>query len=291
MFYGSLTALVTPFKGNMLDEKALRAFVRWQLNEGTHGLVPCGTTGEAPVLSEGERRRITEICIEEAAGNIPVIVGAGSNVTDKSCAMAAKAKVLGADAVLVASPYYNKPSQEGLYAHFAAIAEIGIPVILYNIPGRSVVDISLQTLQRLAQLEMVVGIKDATTDIGRVADQRAIGGAEFSHLSGDDFTALGFAAHGGQGCISVTSNVAPKLCAQLQNALREKDFTRACTINDALQPLHHALFADASPAPAKFALRVMGMMENELRLPLTPANESAQSAVKQALEALELWGK
>ncbi|MDQ7018525.1 MAG: 4-hydroxy-tetrahydrodipicolinate synthase [Robiginitomaculum sp.] len=289
MFYGSITALVTPFDGVSLDETGFRAFVKWQLEQGTHGLVPGGTTGEAPVLSDAERRRIIEICLEEAGENIPVIAGAGSNVTAKSCAMAKEAKALGAHAVLVATPYYNKPSQEGLYAHFAAIAEVGIPVILYNVPGRSVVDISVQTMGRLAALEMIVGVKDATADMGRIADQRAQCGADFVQLSGDDFSALGFAAHGGQGCISVTSNVAPGLCAQMQNALRNQDYTRACAINDALQILHRALFADANPAPVKYALSKMGMIQPTLRLPMTEASESARQAVRAALKALEGW--
>lgn len=290
MFYGSITALVTPFDGGTLDEAAFRAFVRWQLAEGTQGLVPGGTTGEAPVLTAVERRRIIEICVAETAGKIPVIAGAGSNVTAKSCVMAQEAKILGADAVLVAAPYYNKPSQEGLYAHFAAIAEIGIPVILYNVPGRTVVDISVQTMSRLARLDMVVGVKDATADLGRIADQRARCGTGFIQLSGDDFTAPGFAAHGGQGCISVASNVAPRLCADMQNALRDGDFTRACQINDDLQPLTHALFADASPAPAKYALSLMGMMKPDLRLPLTDANVNARNAVVGALKSLGIRG-
>ncbi len=289
MFYGSITALVTPFDGNSFDEAAFRSLVRWQLDEGTHGLVPCGTTGEAPVLNDDERRHVIEICVAEATGKIPVIAGAGSNITAKSCAMAVEAKAIGADAVLVAAPYYNKPSQEGLYAHFAAIAEIGIPVILYNIPGRSVVDISVETMARLARLEMIVGVKDATTDIGRVADQRARCGTDFIQLSGDDYTALGFAAHGGKGCISVVSNVAPRLCADMQNALHGGDFAKACLINDALQPLIHALFADASPAPVKYALSKWGMIKNDLRLPLTSANETACKAVDKALTSLEGW--
>ncbi len=291
MFYGSITALVTPFHDNSLDESAFREFVRWQLAQGTHGLVPGGTTGEAPVLSAAERRRIIEICLEESGGKAPVIAGAGSNVTAKSCTMAAEAKELGADAVLVAAPYYNKPSQEGLYAHFAAIADIGIPVILYNVPGRTVVEISVDTMARLAQLEMIIGVKDATADMGRIADQRMQCGADFILLSGDDFSAPGFAAYGGQGCISVTANVAPRLCAQLHNALRAGDFSTARTINEALQPLHRALFADASPAPAKYALSHMGKMRDELRLPMTCANEAAQQAVREALALLEGRGQ
>jgi 4-hydroxy-tetrahydrodipicolinate synthase len=289
MFYGSITALVTPFDGETLDETGFRAFVKWQIEQGTHGLVPGGTTGEAPVLNDAERRRIIEICLEEAGDNIPVIAGAGSSVTAKSCTMAKDAKALGADAVLVAAPYYNKPSQEGIYAHFAAIAEVGIPVILYNVPGRTAVDISVQTMGRLAALEMIVGVKDATADMGRIADQRAECGADFVQLSGDDFSALGFAAHGGKGCISVTSNVAPGLCAQMQNALKNNDYDKACAINDALQILHRALFADANPAPVKYALSTMGMIQPTLRLPMTEASESARKAVREALKSLEGW--
>jgi 4-hydroxy-tetrahydrodipicolinate synthase len=290
MFTGSITALVTPFRKGALDDAAFRAFVRWQIGEGTHGLVPGGTTGETSALSETERQHITQICLEEASGKIPVIVGAGSNVTAKACAMAKDAKAQGADAVLVAAPYYNKPSQEGLYAHYLAIADVGIPVIIYNVPGRSVVDVSVQTMARLSKHEMIVGVKDATADMGRIADQRAQCGAAFTQLSGDDFSALGFAAHGGSGCISVTSNVAPALCAQMQNALKKQDIVKANAINDRLQTLHRALFTDASPAPAKYALSKMGMMRNELRLPLTPANMAAQKAIEEAMAVLGIGG-
>ncbi len=286
MFSGSITALVTPFKDGRVDEMAFRAFVKWQIAQGTHGLVPCGTTGEAPVLSAAEHARLIEICVEEANGQIPVIAGAGSNVTAHAQAMTRAAKENGADAVLVCAPYYNKPSQEGLYAHFCAIADEGLPVILYNVPGRTVVDISTQTMGRLARHEMIVGVKDATGDMGRVADQRAHCGDDFIQLSGDDFSALGFAAHGGKGCISVTSNVAPALCAAMQNALRDGRFEAAKSINQRLQPLHRALFIDASPAPAKYALSLMGKMGPSPRLPLVEANAQAKAAVKTALEGL-----
>jgi 4-hydroxy-tetrahydrodipicolinate synthase len=291
MFYGSLTALITPFKGDGIDASAFRSFVQWQIAEGTHGLVPCGTTGEAPVLGDNEHRQLVEICLEEAAGKIPVIAGAGSSITAKSCALAQTAKDLGADAVLVSTPSYNKPSQEGIYAHFMAIADVGLPVVLYNVPGRSVIDISVETMGRLSAHEMIIGVKDATADMGRIADQRVACGANFVQLSGDDFSALGFAAYGGQGCISVTSNVAPKLCADMQNALRGGEFQKACAINDALQILHRALFADASPAPAKYALSRMGMINPDLRLPMVEANAQARQAVRSALKSLESWGQ
>ncbi len=286
MLHGSLTALASPFSNGALDEASFRAFVQWQLSEGTHGLVPCGTTGEAPALTGPERVRLIEICLEEAQGKAPVIAGAGSNVTKHACTMAEEAKALGADAILVAAPYYNKPSQEGLYAHYAAIAQIGIPIVVYNVPGRTIVDISVETMARLANLEMVIGVKDATGDIGRVADQKAACDPDFVLLSGDDFSALGFAAHGGTGCISVTANVAPRLCAQMQEAMRSGDYAKARVINDALQPLHRALFRDASPAPTKYALATMGKMSTELRLPLVEANAAAQKAVDDALTAL-----
>ncbi len=291
MFYGSIPALVSPFRDGALDEPAFRALVRWQIESGSHGLAPAGTTGEAPALNAAEHRRVIEICVEEAKGKIPVIAGCGSNVTTKACALAEAAKAAGADAVLVAAPYYNKPSQEGIYAHYAALAQIGIPVIVYNIPGRSVIDINVQTLARLARLDMIAGLKDATADLGRVADQRQQCGANFVQLSGDDLSALGFAAHGGAGCISVTANVAPALCAQMHEALARADFTTACALNDALQPLHRALFADASPAPAKYALSLLGKCAPEVRLPLTPACDAARKAVEQALAALDLWSR
>jgi len=291
MFYGSIPALVSPFRDDALDEDAFGALVRWQIACGSHGLAPAGTTGEAPALSAAEHRRVIEICVAEANGKIPVIAGCGANITTKACVLAETAKAAGADAVLVAAPYYNKPSQEGIYAHYAALAQIGIPVILYNIPGRSVIDISVDTMARLAKLEMIAGLKDATADLGRVADQRAQCGANFVQLSGDDLSALGFAAHGGAGCISVTANVAPALCAQMQDALARGDFTVACALNDALQPLHRALFADASPAPAKYALSLLGRCTPDLRLPLTPANDSARKAVENALSGLDLWSR
>ena len=291
MFYGSIPALVSPMRDGALDEDAFVKLVRWQIEAGSHGLVPAGTTGEAPALSAAEHRRVIEICVAESGGKIPVIAGAGANVTAKACALAQSAKAAGADAVLVSAPYYNKPSQDGLYAHFAAVAEVGIAVILYNVPGRTVVSIDVDTMARLSRLEMICGLKDATGDLGRVAEQRRACGPGFIQLSGDDFSALGFAAHGGRGCISVTANVAPHLCAQMQNALFEGDFTTACALNDALAPLHRALFADASPAPTKYALSLLGHCRNELRLPLTPASARARQAVEDALTGLDLWSR
>ncbi|MBV1698026.1 MAG: 4-hydroxy-tetrahydrodipicolinate synthase [Hyphomicrobiales bacterium] len=283
-FRGSFTALVTPFKNGSLDEKAFRELVAWQIAEGTQGLVPVGTTGESPTLSHGEHRQVVEWCVEEARGRVPVVAGAGSNSTKEAVDLARHAEECGADAVLVVTPYYNKPTQEGLYQHFKAINDaIGIPIIVYNIPPRSVIDLSVDTMKRLFELPNIAGVKDATANMTRVTQQRAAMGEDFNQLSGEDITALGFMAHGGHGCISVTSNVAPRLCAEFQAACLKGDFAAALKLQDKLAPLHINLFIEASPAPIKYALSLIGKCANTLRLPMVPASERAQVAVRQAM--------
>ena len=283
-FRGSFTALVTPFKNGSIDEKAFRELVSWQIAEGTQGLVPVGTTGESPTLSPDEHCQVVEWCVEEAHGRVPVLAGAGSNSTKEAIALARHAEQCGADAVLVVTPYYNKPTQEGLYQHFKAINDaIGIPIIVYNIPPRSVIDMSVDTMQRLFELPNIAGVKDATANMTRVTQQRAAMGEDFNQLSGEDITALGFMAHGGHGCISVTSNVAPRLCAEFQAACLKRDFATALTLQDKLAPLHINLFIEASPAPVKYALSLIGKCANTLRLPMVPASERAQIAVRQAM--------
>ena len=257
-FRGSFTALVTPFSNGALDEKAFRGLVDWQIAEGTSGLVPVGTTGESPTLSHDEHGQIVQWCIEQAKGRVPVIAGAGSNSTKEAIELARHAQQSGADAVLVVTPYYNKPTQEGMYQHFKAINDaIGIPIIIYNIPARSVIDMSVETMKRLFELENIAGVKDATANVVRVSQQRAAMGEGFNQLSGEDATALGFMAHGGHGCISVTSNVAPRLCAEFQNACLKGDYAAALKLQDKLMPLHTALFIETNPAPAKYALSVL----------------------------------
>ncbi len=284
MIKGSITALVTPFKDGLVDEKAFQDFIEWQIDSGTHGLVPCGTTGESPTLTDKEHRRVIELCVEAAAGRVPVIAGAGSNETRVSIAYAQKAKDVGADAALVVTPYYNKPSQEGIYQHFKAISEaVDIPIVVYNIPGRSIVDITNDTMGRLSKLPTVIGCKDATGDVTRVAGLIERCGEDFIQLSGDDPSSLGHAAHGGKGCISVGSNVAPKTYAEFHNLMLAKDFVAAQAINQKLHRLHQDLFIDPSPAPTKYALSLFGKMEPDVRLPITLCRESTKDAVKAAM--------
>jgi len=285
MVKGSITALVTPFTRDGLDEQAYQDFIEWQIASGTHGLVPCGTTGESATLSDKEHRRVIELCVEAAAGRVPVIAGAGSNETTVSIAYAKKAKDVGADAALVVTPYYNKPSQEGIYQHFKAISgAVDIPIVVYNIPGRSVVDITNDTMARLSQLPTVIGCKDATGDLTRVAGLNERCGEGFIQLSGDDPSSLGHAAHGGKGCISVGSNVAPAIYAEFHNLLMAKDFVGALAINQKLHRLHQDLFLDPSPAPAKYALSLLGKMGTHVRLPITPCREETKKAVKSAMK-------
>jgi 4-hydroxy-tetrahydrodipicolinate synthase len=283
-FRGSFTALVTPFKNGSVDEKAFRDIVDWQISEGTNGLVPVGTTGESPTLSHDEHKQVVEWCIDQADGRVPVIAGSGSNSTAEAIELSRHAEEAGADAVLIVTPYYNKPTQEGLYQHYKAINDaIGIPIIIYNIPGRSIVDMSVETMARLYELKNIAGVKDATANMARVSQQRAAMGPEFNQLSGEDITALGFMVHGGHGCISVTSNVAPRLCAEFQAACLKGNFAAALKLQDKLTPLHINLFVETSPAPIKYAMSLIGKCANTVRLPMVPASEKAQTAVRQAM--------
>ncbi len=286
MFKGSMTALVTPFnEDGSLDEAGFRALVDWQIAEGSHGLVPVGTTGESPTLTHAEHKRVVEICVEVAAGRVPVMAGAGSNNTVEAVDLARFAQGAGADGVLVVTPYYNKPNQRGLYAHYAAIARaVDLPIVIYNIPPRSIIDMSVDTMARLAkEFPNIVGVKDATAKIDRVSEQRQAIGPDFIQLSGEDATALGFNAHGGHGCISVTANVAPRLCAQFQTACLAGDFATALTYQDKLMPLHKAMFIEPNPGGPKYALERLGKIRNNLRSPLLPIERQTEEAIDAAL--------
>lgn len=288
-FRGSITALVTPFRNGAVDEKAFRALIDRQIVEGSHGLVPCGSTGESPTISHEEHRRVIDICVETAAGRVPVIAGAGSNSTEEALGLARHAEEAGADAVLCATGYYNKPSQAGLYAHFKALNDaLSIPIVIYNVPGRTVVNIAVKTLGELSKLPNIVGVKDATGDLARVALQRGACGADFIQVSGEDMTAVGFNAMGGTGCISVTSNVAPRLCAQMQEATLSGDHEAAVALQDRLWPLHEALFADTNPAPVKYALSRLGLCTADVRLPMAECSDAAREKVDAALAGLGL---
>jgi len=283
-FSGSYTALVTPFRNGEVDEAAFRKLVDWQITEGTHGLVPVGTTGESPTLSHDEHKRVVEACIKEAKGRVPVIAGAGSNNTIEAVDFARHAEKAGADAVLVVTPYYNKPGQEGLYQHYKAINDaIGIPIFIYNIPPRSVIDMSVDTMKRLYELKNIAGVKDATANLARVSLQREAMGPDFIQLSGEDATALGFMAHGGHGCISVSSNVAPRLCAEFQTACLKGDYASALKIQDRLMPLHTALFIETNPSGPKFALSQLGMIGEDVRLPMVPLTAPTRATIHQAM--------
>ncbi|MDL2339969.1 MAG: 4-hydroxy-tetrahydrodipicolinate synthase [Pseudomonadota bacterium] len=284
MFFGSIPALVTPFAAGRVDEALFRAFVAWQVAEGSNGLVPCGTTGEAATLTDAEHRRLIEIAVEGAAGKVPVIAGCGSNSTAHAIALTRAAKEAGADAALHVPPYYNRPNQDGIYAHLAAVAGEGIPIVLYNVPARTITDIAVETMAKLAKLPNVVGVKDATGNLARVSAQREACGPDFVQLSGNDDMALGFNAMGGVGCISVTANVAPRLCSEFQKATREQRWDDALALQDRLYPLHAALFTDASPGPVKYALnRVRPDFPADLRLPMTEASAASKKAVDAAL--------
>jgi len=283
-YRGSFTALVTPFKNGSVDEKAFRGLVNWQIAEGTNGLVPVGTTGESPTLSHDEHKKVVEWCVEEAKGRVPVVAGAGSNSTDEAIDLSRHAEKAGADGVLIVTPYYNKPTQEGLYQHFKAINDaIGIPIIIYNIPARSVIDMSVDTMARLFELKNIAGVKDATANVVRVSQQRAKLGPDFNQMSGEDGSILGFMAHGGHGCISVTSNVAPRLCAEFQGACQRGDYAAALTLHDKLFPLHSNLFVETNPSPAKYALSVLGKCEETVRLPMVPLAEKSRALVREAM--------
>lgn len=285
MFSGSIPALVTPFRDGLIDEPAFRRLVDWQIAQGSSALVPCGTTGESATLSYEEHYRVIEICIEQSAGRVPVIAGCGSNDTATAVRHMQFSKAAGASAALVVAPYYNRPSQEGIYAHYAYLAaQNELPIIVYNVPARTVTDIQPETLTRLAKIPSIIGIKDASGVISRVTAHRLGCGADFCQLSGNDDMALAFNALGGVGCISVTANVAPKLCAEFQAAFAGGDWERAQAINDRLFPLHTALFTDASPGPVKYALsRVFDNVTEDMRLPLTPCSPASRNAVDKAL--------
>ncbi|MFM9847751.1 MAG: 4-hydroxy-tetrahydrodipicolinate synthase [Hyphomicrobiaceae bacterium] len=284
MFKGSFTALITPFKNGKVDDQAFTRLVEWQIDEGTHGLVPVGTTGECPTLSHDEHKHVVELCIKAARKRVPVIAGAGSNSTAEAIDFTRHAKKAGADAVLHVTGYYNKPTQEGLYQHFKAINDaVDIPIFLYNVPPRTIVDISVATIGRCAKLQNVVGIKDATANVSRVTLQRLACGNDFVQLSGEDATALGFNVHGGVGCISVTSNVAPRLCSEFQSACMKGDWKTAREIQERLMPLHDALFCETSPGPVKYAASRLGICSAETRLPLVPIAEESKKKVDAAL--------
>ncbi len=283
MFRGSITALVTPFDGARVDEKSFQSLCDWQIKSGTKGLVPVGTTGESPTLSHPEHDRVVELCIEVAKGRVPVMAGTGSNNTMEAIRLTEHAKKAGADAVLIAMPYYNKPTQEGMYAHYKAIHDaVEIPIYIYNIPGRSIVDMTPETMGRLAKLPNIVGVKDATGDVSRVTLQRLHCGTDFNQLSGEDGTAVGFNAQGGNGCISVTANVAPDLVSAMQEATLAGDYKKAVDLQDRLMPLHRALFLESSPAPTKYALSLLGKCREDIRLPLIPV---VKDETKRAIEA------
>jgi 4-hydroxy-tetrahydrodipicolinate synthase len=289
MFHGSIVALVTPFRNGTLDEQAFQSLVEWHLREGTRGFVPVGTTGESPTLSHPEHERVVELCVEAAGRRVPVIAGTGSNSTEEAISLTRHAKRAGADAALVVTPYYNKPTQDGLYAHYRAIHDaVDLPIVIYNIPGRSVVDMAPETMARLAKLPNVVGVKDSTADIVRPLATHAACGPEFCQLSGEDANVLAFLAHGGHGCISVTANVAPRLCAQVHEAWRAGRPDEALALHRRLLPLHQALFCETSPAPAKHALSRLGRCAGELRLPLVEIGERSRAKVDAALAAVGL---
>ena len=286
MLRGSLVALITPFRNGEVDDKAFQSFVAWQIEQGTHGVVPCGTTGESPTLSHAEHKRVVELCVEVAKGRVPVVAGSGSNSTEEAIDLTQHAKKAGADAALVVTPYYNKPTQEGLYQHYKAINDaVDLPIIIYNIPARCVIDMSVATMARLAKLPNIVGVKDATNDLARPLRTRAAIGAEFAMLSGEDVTTMAFMAQGGDGCISVTANVAPRACADMHEAWQRGDTAAAMKINARLGPLHDALFVETSPAPVKYACSLIGKSSPEVRLPLVAASSNAQETVRTAMRS------
>jgi 4-hydroxy-tetrahydrodipicolinate synthase len=292
MFKGSITALATPFKNGKVDESAFQKFVAWQIAEGINGVVPCGTTGESPTLTHDEHKRVVELCIEVAKGKVPVIAGTGSNSTDEAIDLTRHAEKAGADAALVVLPYYNKPTPEGQYQHFKAIHDAtNIPIVIYNVPPRSVVDMSVETMARCAKLPRIVGVKDATADLARPIRTRIAIGKDFCQLSGEDATALPFLIQGGHGCISVTSNAAPKLTSEMHAAWQKGDIDGAMAINEKLMPINDAMFCETSPGPVKFALSLLGHGTSELRLPLAPIAEASRAKVEAAMKKVGLIGQ
>lgn len=290
MFKGSIVALITPMRADgSVDDAAFSRFVEWQIAQGTAGLVPCGTTGESPTLTHDEHQRAIQIVVEAAAGRVPVIAGAGSNSTAEAVSLVKHAKRLGADAVMAVTPYYNKPSQEGLFLHFSALADAAdLPLIIYNIPSRSVIDMSVETMARLAQHPNIVGVKDATANLARPLHTRRACGAAFCQLSGEDHTVLPFLAAGGHGCISVTANVAPRQCANLHRAWSEGRIAEAIALQDALLPLHDAMFCESNPGPVKYAASLLGQTHDHCRLPLAPISDAARARVRAAMTETRL---
>lgn len=289
MFNGAHTALITPFKGGQIDEESFRSFIDFQISEGIHGLVPVGTTGESPTLSHEEHKLAVELCVQQADKRVPIIAGTGSNNTEEAIDLTRHAESAGADAALVVTPYYNKPTQKGLYSHFEAISKsTKLPIIIYNIPGRSIVDMSTETMKSLFKIENIVGVKDATSNIPRVYESKTVIGENFNQLTGDDATTLAFMTYGGHGSISVTSNIAPKLCSQFMQLCLSKDFAEAAKINDKLMPLHHALFVESSPGPVKYAASKLGLCSEEIRLPLTLISDETKVLVDKALKHASL---
>ena len=289
MFSGSITALITPFRDGKVDEKPFQEFVDWQIQEGSNGVVPVGTTGESPTLNHDEHKRVVALCLEVAKDKVPVIAGTGSNSTAEAIDLTRHAKEAGADAALIVTPYYNKPTQEGLYRHYEAIATaVDIAIIIYNIPGRSIVDMSVDTMARLARLPNIVGVKDATADLARPLATRMAIGPDFCQLSGEDATIAAFLGQGGHGCISVTSNVAPRLCSDLHKAWRARNYDKFAEIRDRLMPLHAALFCESSPGPVKYAASLLGKCTAETRLPLAPIAESSRARVDEAMRRVGL---
>jgi 4-hydroxy-tetrahydrodipicolinate synthase len=289
MFKGSFVALITPFQDGKVDEAAFQELVSWQVDQGTHGLVPCGTTGESPALADDEHERVVALCVEAAKGRIPVVAGTGTNSTQHTIELTRHAKAAGADAALIVCPYYNKPTQEGLYQHFKAVHDaVDLPIVIYNIPGRSAVDMSNATMARLAKLPNIVGVKDATNDLARPLRMRVEIDGAFSMLSGEDATAVAYLSQGGDGCISVTANVAPRLLSEMHEAWQRGEIETVKRINERLIPLHDALFAETSPAPVKFAASLLGKCEATVRLPLAPIMPETQERVTRAMRSAGL---
>lgn len=284
MIHGSIPALITPFRDGIVDERAYQSFIEWQIREGSNGLVPCGTTGESATLSVEEHLRVVELCVEAAAKRVPVIAGAGSNNTAKAVELAKGAKTAGADGVLVVAPYYNKPSQDGIFAHFKAINDaVDIPIVVYNVPGRTVVDISVETMGRLSKLANVIGSKDASSDLSRPPRHSVLCGEKFIQLSGDDPSAVAFIAQGGRGCISVTANIVPGLCARIMDAATKGDFETARKLDVKLSVLHKLMFVEPSPAPAKYGASLLGKCSDDVRLPILSCSDNAKSVIKAAM--------
>ena len=288
MFKGSMPALITPFKDGAVDFDALKHLVEWHIEQGSHGLVPMGTTGESPTVSHDEHDAVVEAVVKTAAGRVPVIAGAGSNYTLETVRLVEHAKAVGADAALIVTPYYNKPTQRGLIAHYMAAAEVGLPIFIYNIPGRSVIDMSPETMGELAKHPMIIGVKDSTADMSRVSKQRELCGADFVQMSAEDASALGFNAHGGVGCISVTANVAPKLCAEFQNAMAAGDYAKALTYQDKLMPLHEAIFTEPGLIGAKYGVSLLGKCSEEVRLPHVGLEDSTKTLIADAMRGAGL---